>query len=125
MRIRQKTCVDRMNEAERIHDTMAGLPPLAESSQHRSIYPGERQADAIRKSKTFAELAYTNYRSIEDALRDLACQLSIVQSTDDAPELKALQDRIERAQELRRTMELGSFKLEVERALDAAWKRLP
>ncbi len=44
---------------------------------------------------------------------------------DDHRDLLSLRSRIERIQELRRSMELGSLVVESHRALDAAWRRLP
>lgn len=88
-------------------------------------HPGERQAVAISEAK---EVGYKMHRLSED-LRDRLDELDRaiieIQTTDDTKDLIALRERIERLHELRRMMELGSFMLQINQALDAAYKRLP
>lgn len=89
------------------------------------IYPGERQALAIKVAKTAARklgdlstLVALELDAIDAALRE-------IMPTDDDPDLKKAYVRIERLRELRNQMELGAFQISLTNALDEAWRRLP
>lgn len=61
-----------------------------------------------------------------DRMRDLEVELSVAHSGDiECKELERAVNRMERLEELRRMMEIGAFKLTIERVVDVAWKRLP
>lgn len=85
----------------------------------------EAQAESIRGCKQSIALA----NACADELRDRLCAaeaaLAQVMRMDDAEDLMRLQRRLDRIQELRRMMETGSLVIEGNRAMDAAWKRLP
>lgn len=89
------------------------------------IYPGERQAVAIRAARDAANkladlstLIAMNLDAMDAALRDII-------PTDASPDLGRALDRIDRLRELRNLMELGAFKIYMTNALDEAWRRLP
>jgi predicted transcriptional regulator len=82
-------------------------------------------AESITAVKQSVALAHES--SEELRARIDAAQLSLinVMEVDDADDLRKLARRLDRIQELRRMMELGSLIVEANRALEAAWSRLP
>ena len=95
------------------------------SSTGPTWYPGERQGEAIREAKKRVYEAQTHGQDANFALLSLENCLHTIISTDDTPELQKL---LERVQELHRRfngMELGSFMIRVNNAMDEAYRRLP
>lgn len=91
----------------------------------KTIYPGERQAVAIKQANKAAEALSHASDLLADNLANLEKELPVICATDDSPDLQHILDRITRLCQLRNEMELGSFKLAVSKSLDAAFQRLP
>lgn len=82
-------------------------------------------AEAINKCKwSIADMQRAGER-LRESLDAADDHLRKIIAIDDHRALLSLRARIERIQELRRSMELGSLMVESTRATDAAWKRLP
>lgn len=82
-------------------------------------------ADAIKGVKAQADSLYSLSLQIMDALVAIQRKLWTIQRFDTSEDLVKVERRIERLHELKNMMELGSFKVQVNRAMDEAWRRLP
>ena len=85
----------------------------------------ESQAEAIKSCKRSIELAYAASEEMRSCCESASAELVKLMEMDNEADLERLRRRIDRIQELRRVMELGSLLIEANRALDAAWRRLP
>ena len=90
-----------------------------------SAYVADRQAKAILDARRLVHEAHATAQAANDALYALEKCLHTIRSTDDAPELEKLLDRIQTQHRLFNSMELGSFTIRVSHAMDAAWGKLP
>lgn len=77
-----------------------------------------------RKQSQEAWEAMERFRKALDALDPMLVQIAEFGSDTD-PKFTSLRNRIRRIHELRNQMEVGSFKIEVNRVLEIAWQRLP
>lgn len=91
----------------------------------QTIHPGEAEAQYIHRAARFAEQLPGIHAQLITALDGIESNLLQLKPADNAPALESIRARCTRLHELRNMMELGSFSLQVKRALDAAWQRLP
>lgn len=85
-------------------------------------------AGAIRGSNTCARRMQELDQQIRDNLDEFESNLRKIlefPKVVEAPEAERLLRRVERLRELRNMCEFGSLMIEVERDMDAVWRRLP
>lgn len=84
-------------------------------------------AGAVRHAKAIgSELAANAVAQIAH-LHELTGKIAELRQLigNDVPELAKLQRRVDRIYELQNMQELGSFQLEIDRVMEAAWRALP
>ena len=87
--------------------------------------PGEADAERIKRCKIIAaELADSALSTIR-RLNGLSQLLLFIDPANQYEDIKKLQDRIARLRELENAQDLQSWQFAVDRAMDAAWQRLP
>ena len=87
----------------------------------------EAAAASVQRSNAIAAELATNTLAQGDLLRELTDKVLALRRLvgHEVPELAKLQARIDRILELKNMQELGSFQIQINRVMQAAWEKLP
>jgi limonene-1,2-epoxide hydrolase len=85
----------------------------------------ERTAMAIRVIKGHSAILANESEQMANWLDNIDEAFRVLRETDSSDAVRTLHERIDRLRELRNMMELGSFQIQANRAMDEAWQRLP
>lgn len=102
------------------------------SIREQLLADADDAAQQIKNMKQAGQSLYAISNDIVAALSEMELSLRAMQSKSFfindpklVQELEKLTARIERLRELRNMMELGSFSIQVDKAMQMAWEKLP